>query len=47
MVIANAEEKWEHVAENILLLPQEDIEFQNKKKIRNIIFFERIWTLIG
>ena len=41
MVIANAEETWKHVAENILLPHQEDIEFLNKKRICIINFFRK------
>ena len=53
MVLANAEETWRHVATNILLLPQEDIDLLNKKRIRNINFFrksmdfERLETAVG
>ena len=41
MVLANAEETWQHVAKNLLLLPQEDIEFLHKKRIRTIMFFRK------
>ena len=41
MVLANAEETWKHVAKNVLLLHQEDIDFLSTKRIRNINFFRK------
>ena len=41
MVLTNAEDTWKHVAENILMLHKDDIEFLNKKRIRNINFFRK------
>ena len=44
-MVHNAEEAWQHVAKNILLLPQEDIDWLQKKRIRSINFFRKSMDL--
>ena len=38
-MVHNAEDTWKHVAKNILLLPQKNIDLLHKKRICYINFF--------